>query len=114
MAKNKLKEMKDSKKVKVKKGESKRHEDKIANVLKSMKEKKERKRVSSENRLQRMERLVKKQEKASMVRKKCQSPKKSNVDQKTKTTSPQISPRKKVPTAKFLVYKEQGRETTSY
>ena len=113
MAKNK---MKNSKKVKVK-GESKRHEDKIANVLKSMKEKKEKKRVSVENRLQRMERLVKKQEKAGLVRKKCQLPKKTNVavkvDQKTNINSPQRNSRAKVPTAKFLEYQEQGKRPNS-
>ena len=39
---------------------NKRHEDKIANVLKSMKERKDRRRISLDDRLRRMELMVKK------------------------------------------------------
>ena len=85
--------------------ENKRHEDKIANVLKSMKERKDRRRISLDDRLRRMELMVKKQEK---VRQNKTSTKKVVVKEE-ENRSLKTSRREKVPTAKFLEYKKNSK-----
>ena len=62
------------------------HEDKIANLLKNMQERKDRKRISLEDRLKRMEELTKKQTKAALSKKKNASEQKENL-KKTKILS---------------------------
>ena len=93
------------------KSESKRHEDKIANLLKSMKERKDRKRLSLEDRLLRMETLVKKQEKVGLAKKK--SLRTVNADVKFGNNhSMKKSKREKVPTAKFIEYQKKNSKSS--
>ena len=63
-------------------GKSSKHEEKIANLLKSMQERKDRKRISLETRLKRMEELTKKQNKAVLAKK--------SVEKKTITFLPHL------------------------
>ena len=92
------------------KPKSVKHEDKIANLLKNMKERKGRRRISIDERLKKMEKLVKKKEKVANKTemnstKSSKNKDISNIEIRAK--------RKTVPTSKILSFKESRKRKES-